>query len=108
MADMPDNVDLNWIARRLLALQDDTRALRADMDMLTRMVVRMDHTLDAVPEDIRSLWSSQGDLRPRIEMTIPSRCKLLQGRAPWLNAPPRREGWNDGRQYDSRSDTVNL
>ena len=57
MADIPDNVDLNWIARRLLALQDDTRALRSDMDMLTRMVVRMDHTLDAVREDIRSLWS---------------------------------------------------
>jgi hypothetical protein len=67
MADIPDNVDLNWIARRLLALQDDTRALRTDMDMLTRMVVRMDHTLDAVREDIRSPWSSQGDLRRRIE-----------------------------------------
>jgi hypothetical protein len=37
------------------------------MDMLIRMVVRMDHTLDAVREDIRSLWSSQGDLRRRIE-----------------------------------------
>ena len=34
MADVPDNVDLNWIARRLMALQDDTRTLRADMDML--------------------------------------------------------------------------
>ena len=67
MADIPDNVDLYWIARRLLALQDDTRALRTDMDMLIRMVVRMDHTLDAVREDIRSLWSSQGDLRRRIE-----------------------------------------
>ncbi len=67
MADIPDNVDLNWIARRLLALQDDTRVLRTDMDMLTRMVVRMDHTLDAVREDIRSLWSSQGDLRRRNE-----------------------------------------
>ena len=67
MADIPDNVDLNWIARRLLALQDDARALRIDMDMLIRMVVRMDHTLDAVREDIRSLWSSQGELRRRIE-----------------------------------------
>lgn len=53
MADIPDNVDLNWIARRLLAPQHDTRALRTDMDMLTRMVVRMDHTLDAVREYIR-------------------------------------------------------
>ena len=45
MADIPDNVDLNWIECRLMALQDDARALRIDMDMLIRMVVRMDHTL---------------------------------------------------------------
>jgi len=64
---MPDNVDLNWIARRLQTLPEDMRALRADMDMLTRLVVRMDHTLDAMREDIRSLWGSQGDLRRRIE-----------------------------------------
>jgi hypothetical protein len=67
MADIPDNVDLNWIARRLQALHEDMRALRTDMDMLTRLVVRIDHTLDAVREDIRSLWGSQGDLRRRIE-----------------------------------------
>ena len=60
MADIPDNVDLNWIARRLLALQDDARALRTDMDMLIRIVVRMDHTLDAVREDIRSLMQQPG------------------------------------------------
>jgi hypothetical protein len=60
MADIPDNVDVNWIARRLLALQDNTRALRTDVDMLIRMVVRMDHTLDAVREGIRSLMEQPG------------------------------------------------
>jgi hypothetical protein len=67
MADIPDSVDLNWITRPLLALQDDTRALRSDVDMLIGIVVRMDHTLDAVRHDIRPLWSSQGDLKRRIE-----------------------------------------
>ena len=38
MADIPENVDLNWIACRLMALQDDTRALRI-MDVLIRIVV---------------------------------------------------------------------
>jgi hypothetical protein len=37
------------------------------MDMLIRLVTRVDHTLDAVREDIRSLWSPNGDLRRRIE-----------------------------------------
>ena len=67
MSDIPDNIDLNWIGRRVLALQDDTRTLRANMDMLIPLAVRMDHTLDAVREDIRSLWTGQGDLRRRVE-----------------------------------------
>jgi hypothetical protein len=37
------------------------------MDMLIRLVTRVDHTLDAVRKDIRSLWSRNGDLRRRLE-----------------------------------------
>jgi len=43
LSDIPDNIDLNWLGRRVLAPQDDTRALRADMAMLIRLAVRMDH-----------------------------------------------------------------
>jgi hypothetical protein len=67
MADIPENVDLNWIGRRLVALQDDFRAMRGDMDMLIRMTVRLDNTVNALREDVRALWSSQRDLRQRIE-----------------------------------------
>jgi hypothetical protein len=63
MSDIPENIDLNWIGRRLVALQDDIRALRSDMDMLIRIVVRLDNTVNA----LRALWSSQRDLRQRIE-----------------------------------------
>jgi len=31
MADIPDNVDLNWIARTLVALRDDVRDLKSDL-----------------------------------------------------------------------------
>jgi hypothetical protein len=31
MADLPDNVDLQWIARTLLAIQAEQAAMRADM-----------------------------------------------------------------------------
>jgi hypothetical protein len=67
MSDIPENIDLNWIGRRLVALQDDIRALRSDMDMLIRIVVRLDNTVNALREDVRALWSSQRDLRQRIE-----------------------------------------
>ncbi len=67
LSDIPENIDLNWLGRRVLALQDDSRAIRADMDMLIRLAIRMDHTLDAVREDIRALWTGQGELRRRIE-----------------------------------------
>ena len=68
MADeLPDNIDLNWIARRLVAINHTIDGLRTDVDILTRIVLRVDHTLDALREDVKSLWLSQGDLRRRIE-----------------------------------------
>jgi len=53
---------LAWAVR-----EDDSRALRADMDMLIRMVVRLDNTVNTLREDVRALWASQCDLRQRIE-----------------------------------------
>ena len=37
------------------------------MDMLIRMTVRLDNTVNALREDVRALWSNQRDLRQRIE-----------------------------------------
>ena len=85
MADIPDNVDLQWLARHLVEFQQETRdsigvlgtrvttierdirTMRTDMDILIRSVIRLDHTVDAMREDVKTLWLSQGDLRRRIE-----------------------------------------
>jgi hypothetical protein len=67
MTELPGNVTLDWLGRQFMAQRDDLRALRIVMDMLIRLVIRVDHTLDAVREDIRSLWSQDADLRRRIE-----------------------------------------
>jgi nicotinic acid phosphoribosyltransferase len=67
MTDIPDNVDLNWIARHLTAIEASVNGLRTDVDMLTRIVLRVDSTLDALRADVKSLWLSQGDLRRRLE-----------------------------------------
>jgi len=34
MSDIPDNVDLQWVARHILALRDDVKALRGDVSAL--------------------------------------------------------------------------
>ncbi len=85
MAEIPDNVDLQWLARHLVefrqeardsigsiggrvtAIERDIRTMRSDMDILIRSVIRLDHTVDAMREDVKTLWLSQGDLRHRIE-----------------------------------------
>jgi len=67
MTDLPESVSLEWLGRQFLAQRHDLRALRTDMDMLIRLVTRIGTTLDAVREDIRSLWATSSDLRRRIE-----------------------------------------
>ena len=36
------------------------RVIQRDMEMLIRIVTRLDHTVDAVREDIRTLWLGRG------------------------------------------------
>ena len=71
MTDIPDSVTNEWLARHLVEFREETRvelrALRRDVEMLTRIVLRVDSTVDALREDIKSLWLGQGDLRRRIE-----------------------------------------
>jgi len=63
----PQVAGIPLIHRAIGELRDDMRALRRDVDMLTRITLRVDSTLDAIREDIKSLWLSHGDLRRRIE-----------------------------------------
>lgn len=74
MSELPDNVDLQWVGHTLIAIQKQlttlthaVNAVRRDLDMQTRIILRVDSTLDALREDVKSLWLGQGDLRRRIE-----------------------------------------
>ena len=60
-------VTLDFLAQQQVKILTEMRGLRQDMDMLIRIVTRLDHTVDAMREDIRTLWLSQGDLRRRLE-----------------------------------------
>jgi hypothetical protein len=64
---MTEDVSLEFLSRQLDRVLTGMRAMQTDIDMLTRIVLRVDHTVDALREDIKSLWLSQGDLRRRLE-----------------------------------------
>ena len=60
-------VTLEFLGQQQERILAELRTLRNDMDMLIRIVTRLDTTVDALREDIRTLWLSQGDLRRRLE-----------------------------------------
>lgn len=55
------------LAEVRVEMRVEMRAMRRDMEMLTRIVLRLDSTVDALREDIKTLWLNSGDLRRRIE-----------------------------------------
>lgn len=78
MTDMPETVDLKWIARQLVAfreetqldlrgLHEDVRTLREDMDVMSVIVRRIDRNQAALRDDVRQLFEMYRDLRRRIE-----------------------------------------
>jgi hypothetical protein len=71
MIDIPDNVDLNWIARSLVGLRDDVRDLksdlrhiREDLDVVAMRAIRIDASVTALRDDVRQMHR---DLRARVE-----------------------------------------
>lgn len=46
MPEIPENVDLQWIARHLVDFRDEMRTVRADLDKLIAIVRQMRDELD--------------------------------------------------------------
>jgi predicted nucleic acid-binding Zn-ribbon protein len=67
VTDIPDNVDLQWIARHLVELRDDLRAMRDDLNVIAWSVVRIDRNLEQLRNETQRLWLEFGDLRRRVE-----------------------------------------
>jgi hypothetical protein len=78
VADIPDNVTLEWLARHLVefrqetqirldGLQRDVQRLRDDVDISAAILRRVDHGQDAYREDIRTLFEAVDGLRSRLD-----------------------------------------
>jgi len=66
LTDIPDNVDLQWIARHLIefrdetrrdvrALNDDVAQLKDEVFVLTALVQRLDHKFDRLARRVGAL-----------------------------------------------------
>ena len=55
-----EKVSLEFVSRQLDRVLGEMRVIQRDMEMLIRIVTRLDHTVDAVREDIRTLWLGRG------------------------------------------------
>ncbi len=67
MTEVPDNVDLNWIAHTLVAMRRDTQSLRDDVSVLAAILRRVDNNQAAFREELRVVYEPHRDLRARIE-----------------------------------------
>jgi hypothetical protein len=84
--DIPENVTLEWIARHLIALQgeiralrdsvgplggpnlrDEVRTLRDDVGVMAAILRRVDHNQTAYRDELRTLYELHRDLRERVE-----------------------------------------
>jgi hypothetical protein len=53
MTDIPQNVDLSWIARHLVAVRDDIRSLRDDVDIMSAILRRVDNNQTSYRDELR-------------------------------------------------------
>jgi hypothetical protein len=67
MTDIPERVDLNWIARTLVSMRQDLRAVRDDIDVMAAIVRRIDNNQSAFREELRALFDLHRSLRTRVE-----------------------------------------
>jgi hypothetical protein len=65
--DLPDTVDLNWIARALLAVQRDLLSLRDDVTVVTAILNRVDHNQSSFIEELRAMRVQQERVRSRVD-----------------------------------------
>jgi hypothetical protein len=66
-ADLPDTVDLIWIARTLLAVQRDLLSLRDDMTVVAAILARVDHSQSSFIEELRAMRVQQERVRSRVD-----------------------------------------
>jgi hypothetical protein len=64
---IPANVDLNWIARHILALRGELRSLHDDHAVTAAIVRRIDSNQVSYRDELAALYQLHAELRRRVE-----------------------------------------
>ena len=74
MNDLPDNVDLQWIGRTLLAMQRDLRTLSGDV----RSLQTVHDEVRLLREEVRIARSSLARIEDTVTMDVLDRLRALE------------------------------
>lgn len=67
MTDLPDNVDLQWIGRTLLAIQDELLVTGARMNYIEASMTRLEAAIQVVTTEVRALRNEVRRTTGRVE-----------------------------------------
>jgi hypothetical protein len=68
MSDLPDNVDLQWIGRTLLAIQDELLVTGARMNYLEASMTRLEAGIQVVTTEVRALRNEVRRMSQRVDV----------------------------------------
>lgn len=67
MPELPENVDLQWIGREILALRRETRGLRDDIGVMAAILRRVENNQTSDREEWHGLFDAIRHLRERMD-----------------------------------------
>jgi hypothetical protein len=67
MSDLPENVDLQWIGRAIVAMREDIASVREDMLVMGAVLNRVDATVTRLLPELRAMRSQHDRMRMRLD-----------------------------------------
>jgi hypothetical protein len=67
MSDLPENVDLQWIGRAIVAMREDIASIREDMLVMGAVLNRVDATVTRLLPELRAMRSQHDRMRMRLD-----------------------------------------
>jgi predicted nucleic acid-binding Zn-ribbon protein len=67
VSDLPENVDLQWLGRTMLAMREELASVREDMMVMAAVLNRVDATVSRLVPELRAMRSQHDRMRARLD-----------------------------------------